>query len=191
MASSYECEVRFLITDIEKYRNRIGELGGIVRYPYEFTDHYYMPRNEKWDPVLKNIRIREWNYPKNPTCIYLIKNEVIELKGVKFKKSFYKEGKLSLFSASLEECKEVMADLGFAPWIIVEKKDCKLYDIPKKFITIEEFIPEIGWTGELEIAGDNLESASSYIKKSLDLLHIKEYTFKSVSRLVAEAKGLV
>ncbi|MBN1502212.1 hypothetical protein JW930_01600 [Candidatus Woesearchaeota archaeon] len=189
MASRYECEVRFFIKDIEKFRDRIKELGGIVKFPYEFTDYYYLHRNEKWNPILKNIRIREWSYPRKPTCIYLTKNEIKETKGIKFKKSLYKEGKLPLFSANIKECKEVLHDLGFLPWITVIKKECKLYEVPKKFITIEEYIPELGWTGELEIEGDNITSASEYIRKSLDLLKIKEYTYKSISSLVAEAKG--
>ena len=75
MASKYECEVRFLIKDIDKFRKRIHELEGTVRFPYEFTDYYYMPKHGKWDPVLKNIRIRVWNYPEKPTVIHVDKNE--------------------------------------------------------------------------------------------------------------------
>ena len=119
-------------------------------------------------------------------------NEVKEINGINFKKSLYKEGKLNLFKGSFDECKEILEDLGFRPWLVVKKQKCKLYDLKDHgIITIEEFIPEIGWTGELEIEGDDIEAASKYIKKSMELLQIKEYTFKSVAALVGEAKNLI
>ncbi len=59
MVSAYECEIRYFIDDIKEFKNRLKKLNAKLLFPYEFTDYYYVPKNEKWDPIRKNLRIRE------------------------------------------------------------------------------------------------------------------------------------
>ena len=192
MATPFECEVRFKIENIEKFNKRLLALNAKLEQDYEFTDYYYKPLKEKWNPVEKILRIRKWHYPKKPTKIYLVKNEVILKKGMKFKRSLYPEGKLPLYEGNLKTCKEILIDLGFEPWLTIEKKDAKLWDLPNHgFMVAVEFIKDINWYGEFEFDGHDINQAAYNIKKATTLLNIKDFSFKPVSVLVAEARNLI
>ncbi len=193
MVSKYEVEVRYFIDNIREFEERLKSLGRLL-YPYEFTDYYFKPKWTYWDPERKNIRIRVWKYPKKPTRIYLVKNEILEIDGIKFKRSLYEEGKLVLYEGDYSKCKEILEDLGFEEWIVVEKRNCKFYEIYHKdfiFRTVLEFIPNVGWVGELEFEGEDPNEAVRNLRKAIEILEIPEdkLTYKPVLSLVLCTKN--
>lgn len=189
MPSKFECEVRFLIKDVNAYRERMKGLGGKLKYKYAFTDFYYRPEKQTWGPIRRILRIRHWGKPKDPTTIYFVKNEIVENKKLKFKRSVYPEGKLPLFSGSLKRCREILKDLGFIEWITIKKQKAEFWNIPKhKFNTVIEFIPGLGWSGELEESGTNIAKAYKKLSEQLKYLNIdiKQADFRPISVIYAE-----
>ncbi len=173
MASLFECEVRFIIENIDDFKKRLKELEAELIFNYEFTDYYFRPKQGKWDPINKNIRIREWKTPKKSTTIYFVKNEILAIDKIKFKRALYPEGKVPLFSGDLETCKSLLIDLNFKPWFILKKEKSSIWKLPKyNFCTVSEYIPGIGWWGELEFEGKDPNKAKGEIEKALKLLEI-------------------
>jgi len=173
MTQPYECEVRFEIDDIEDFEARLGGLGARIAFPYEFTDHYYKPLAEHWDPVEKNIRIRQWMQPQKDSIIYIVKLQIISIDGLQFKRSLYPEGKLVLFTGPLETCRELLDDLGFEFWFSLRKEKAQLWEVPRHgFFTAVEYIESLGWTAELEFEGDDPQKAGSAIHQALQALKI-------------------
>ena len=192
MDSPYECEVRYFIDDIESYQRRLDALGVETLYSYEFTDYYYHPLHEKWNPVEKNLRIRHWLKPSNPTAVLFCKNEVFSDKGLRFKRAVYKQGKIPLFTGDMDECKTLLSDLGFQPWIAVAKKEAKLLEIPSYGTrTAVEFIDGLGWIGELEVEGSSIGDAARLLRTSLGVLEIDldSVDFRPISAIVSDTPG--
>jgi len=173
MTQSYECEVRFIIDDIEKFQARLVHLGARIALPYEFTDHYYKPLAGHWDPIDKNIRIRQWIKPQKESTIYFVKLEIISIGELQFKRSLFPEGKLSLFTGPLDTCRKLLDDLGFEFWFSLRKEKACLWEVPGHgFFTAVEYIEGLGWTAELEFEGQDPEKAASAIRQALDALRI-------------------
>lgn len=193
MASLFECEVRFNIKDIKLFKKRLKQLGARLIYKYEFTDYYFKPKKEKWNPIEKILRIREWNFPKNPTTIYFVKNEIISMGDIKFKRAVYPQGKVPLFAGDLGLCKSLLNDLGFELWFVLKKKKCKFWSLPKhNFETVTEYIDGLGWSGELEFEGKNIAKAKIQIEKALSILEIPKnlVSFKPISAIFAEKQKI-
>ena len=194
MTSLFECEVRYEIKDINALEEKLSELGAIVLYPYEFTDYYFKPARERWDPLGKNLRIREWKTPENPTTIFFVKIEIASLGNLQFKRALYPEGKVPLFSGSVYMCRSLLEDLGFESWFEIHKTKAKLWKIPDHgFITAVEYIEGLGWTGELEFEGEDPEEAGQNINKALGALDIQDdlVSFKPISVIFAEKKNIL
>jgi len=173
MTQPYECEVRFGIEDIEDFESRLGCLGARIAFPYEFADHYYKPPAEHWDPIKKNIRIRQWIQPEKESIIYFVKLEIISIDGLQFKRSLYPEGKLPLFKGSLDTCRKLLDDLGFEFWFSLRKEKARLWEVPRHgFFTAVEYIEGLGWTAELEFEGQDPPKASLAIQQALQALKI-------------------
>ena len=173
MTQPFECEVRFGIDNIEDFQARLGRLGARIAFPYEFTDHYYKPPAGNWDPVEKNIRIRQWIKPQKESTIYFVKLEIISIEGLQFKRSLYPEGKLPLFTGTLEMCRTLLDDLGFEFWFSLRKEKARLWEVPRHgFFTAVEYIEGLGWTAELEFEGNDLQKAGSAIRQALNALKI-------------------
>ena len=173
MTQPFECEVRFGIDDIEDFQARLGRLGAKIAFPYEFTDHYYKPPAGNWDPVEKNIRIRQWIQPQKESTIYFVKLEIISLDGLQFKRSLYPEGKLPLFTGTVEMCRALLDDLGFEFWFSLSKEKARLWEVPRHgFFTAVEYIEGLGWTAELEFEGNDPQKAGSAIRQALKALKI-------------------
>ena len=113
MASLFECEVRFTIEDIDAFELRLAELNAISGYHYEFQDHYFRPVNETWNPVEKNLRVREWAFPAHPTTIYFVKNEILTIDGLQFKRAMYHHYQPAIFH---RQC-----TLGFRSWAVLSR----------------------------------------------------------------------
>lgn len=190
----FECEVRFPIVDINIHKKHILDLGGRLVYKYGFDDHYYHPELGTWDPVEKVLRIRYWLKPKKSTTIYFVQNKVIEKNGLKFKRSVYPEGKLPLFSGGLDRCQEVLRDLGFKKWFVVKKRKAEFWEIPAYgFETVFEFIPGLGWSGELEEEGENVQKAKKRLDDELNLLGVdlSRVDHRPISVIYAEHLGIL
>ena len=192
MASLFECEVRYAIADIDAFRRHLEKQGGKILFPYEFTDHYFKPVGETWRLSERNLRIRDWNYPSEPTTIFFVKTEIVTIDDLQFKRALYPEGKVPMYSGSIGACRSLLADLGFEPWFEVAKKDSALWELPRHgFKTPLEFIEGLGWTGELEFEGENPYEAKENIESALQVMAIpkEKVTFKPVSEIFAEATG--
>jgi adenylate cyclase class IV len=175
MTQPYECEVRFEIDNIEDFQARLEQLGAKIAFPYEFTDHYYKPLAGYWNPVEKNIRIRQWIQPEKESIIYFVKLDIISIDGLQFKRSLYPEGKLPLFTGSLDICRKLLDDLGFEFWFSLRKEKACLWEVPGHgFFTAVEYIEGLGWTAELEFEGQDTEKAASSIRQALDTLKIPQ-----------------
>jgi adenylate cyclase class IV len=183
MTQPYECEVRFGIDDIEAFQARLEQLGAEIALPYEFTDHYYKPLEGYWNPVEKNIRIRQWIQPENGTprgvshcgesIVYFVKLEILSIDGLQFKRSLYPEGKLPLFTGPLDTCRMLLEDLGFEFWFSLRKEKACLWEVPQhNFFTAVEYIEGIGWTAEIEFEGNDPSKAGSAIQQALSVLQI-------------------
>ena len=173
MTQPYECEVRFGIDDIEDFQARLDRLGAKIAFPYEFTDHYYKPPAGNWDPVEKNIRIRQWVQPQKESTIYFVKLEIVTIEGLQFKRSLYPEGKLPLFTGPLDTCRALLDDLGFEFWFSLRKEKARLWEVPRHgFFTAVEYIEGLGWTAELEFEGNDPQKAGSAIRQALKVLKI-------------------
>ncbi len=128
MTQPFGCEVRFGIEDIDDFEAKLGWLEARVVLDYEFTDHYYKPAGSDWDPVKKNLRIRERIRPQKDPIIYFVKLEVVSAEGLRFKRALLAEGKLALFTGSLERCRALLAELGFETWFSVRKQKARLWE---------------------------------------------------------------
>lgn len=194
MTQPFECEVRFRIESIEKFEARLRALGARIAYSYEFTDHYYKPADMRWDPVEKNIRIRQWTEPRNEPAVYLVKLEIVSIEGLQFKRSLYPEGKLPLFTGPLEACRTLLADLGFEFWFSLKKQRGRLWEVPvHRFCTAAEYIEGLGWTAELEFDGNDPQTAKSAIKQALKVLDVPQHkvTHKPISAIYLEGGNVV
>ena len=131
MANKFECEVRFRIENIRDFEARLNQLGGNIAYHYEFIDYYYKPVGKQWNPVKKNLRIRDWIKPQKETIIYFDKLEIMSIGDLQFKRSMYPEGKLLLFRNKLSFCKTLLEDMGFELWFSIKKEKARFWEISK------------------------------------------------------------
>jgi len=197
MTSEYECEVRFFIDDIDEYRKRLVSLESKKILDYEFTDHFYQPCTGNWNPSKKLIRIREWEkHPEREGLaeVLFTETDVKDIDGLKFKRSKFPEGKVQLYTGSLEDCANLLTDLGYVHWLDLVKKDCQFFELPKYgFASVIENVKGLGWTGELEEAGYNPAIAAKNIREHLSILGISESqtSWKPLVLIYAEKKGLM
>ena len=192
MTQPFECEVRFVIDDIEDFQARLGRLGAKIALPYEFTDHYYKPPAGNWDPVKNNIRIRQWIQPEKESTVYFVKLEIISIEGLQFKRSLYPEGKLPLFTGPFDTCRTLLDDLGFEFWFSLRKEKARLWEVPRHgFFTAVEYIEGLGWTAELEFEGNNPQKAGSAIRQALKALRIprQKVTHNPISAVYLQNKA--
>ena len=193
MASLFECEVRYEIEDISALESKLGELCARIIYPYEFNDYYFRPLSEQWSLSEKNLRIRDWKTPENPTTVFFVKTEIVMIDGIQFKRALYPQGKVPLFSGTLDDCARLLEDMGFESWFTIRKTMAKLWEIPDHgFITAVEYIEDLGWSGELEFEGEYPEKAAAGIKRALELLKVpgRAVSYKPISRIFTERMGI-
>lgn len=172
MTAPFECEVRFLIADIDAFRRGIAVLGGGVRFEYAFTDHYYRPHGGAWDPTTRALRVREHHRPPQPSEVLLTWVDLVHVDGLAFKRSRFPEGKVRLHLGSVGECRSIADGLGYEPWLVVRKLTCEFYDIPDVGELVVEQVDGIGWMGEVEVPGHDPQAAASAIRRKLDALRV-------------------
>ena len=165
MAHAFECEVRFKIENISDFEARLNQLGACIAYDYEFVDYYYKPVGKQWNPIEKNLRIRNWIKPSQPT--------------------------LPLYKNNLSVCKTVLEDIGFEFWFSVKKEKARLWKIPQhNFCIAIEHIKGLEWIGELEFEGSEPEKAKLAIENALNILSVPQQlvTYKPISAIYFEQK---
>lgn len=178
--------------------NKLKTLNATVRYSYEFTDHYYQPlMTTPWDPLTQTLRLRQWKKKGNEQIqceILFTKIEILSHNGLLFKRAIYPKSKIQLVQNSFQTCQSILNDLGFKPWFRIEKRQCKLYEIQNpQFITNHEHIKNLGWYGEVEVEGSNLDLAASSLKTYLSILKINktQISHKPLARIYAEKRGII
>jgi adenylate cyclase class IV len=190
MTSKFECEVRFLIHNIEEFERRLRSLNARLLFPYEFIDYYFKPKSSNpWDPQMKTLRLREWITPKKESEVLFTRTETVERGGILFKRSVYPDGKVKLMKGSSNVCRKFLSDLGFEEWFRIVKKECKLFEIPKpNFKTVYEYVEGLGWSGELEVGGSDVNEAAKNLKDFLSVLKIRrdDVRFEPLSKIYAE-----
>ncbi len=172
MTAPYECEVRFLIDDIDAFRRRLTSVGGRARFEYAFTDHYYRPPGGIWDPRERALRIREHHRPAQPAEVLLTWTDLVHVGGLSFKRSRFPEGKVRLYAGALADCRAVAGGLGYEPWLIVRKAAGLFYEIPQLGELVAEQVDGIGWMCEVEVEGEDSAAAAAAIRRKLDALGV-------------------
>lgn len=173
MTAPYECEVRFLIDDIESFRARLAALGARVIQEYAFTDHYYRPaggalhqmvQGGAWNPLEHALRIREHHRPAQAAEVLLTWTELRGTDGLRFKRSRLPEGKARLYRGAPDDCRTVVGGLGFEPWLVVRKETGIMYAVPDLGELVIEHVGGVGWMCEVEVEGRDPEVAAQAIR---------------------------
>lgn len=172
MTAPFECEVRFLIPDRAAFERALAQRGGRVRLCYAFTDHYYRPSGGTWDPRTRALRIREHHQPPQPSEVLVTWTDMMSAGGLSFKRARLPEGKVRLYTGTLEACRTVIDALGYEPWLVVRKTACAFYDIPDLGPLVIEDVAGLGSMAEIEVAGEDPEAAGASIRRTLDALRI-------------------
>lgn len=185
----HEAEIRILISDIAKIKNKLQALNAHLEYTYQETDHYYKPRKDSWKLDEKNLRIREWQFPYTHSEIYFSQNEIYNSGSLQFKKSVFPEGKVLLYKNSFETCHKLLESLGFLTWFEIKKKKGEIWSFGKnKYHFCIENIENLGYCAEIEIKNQSRESIRNMITKELELLEIdiKDVSPKPLSLIYLE-----
>ena len=172
MTAPFECEVRFLIPDRAAFERGLAQRGASVRFRYAFTDHYYRSWGGEWDPRTRAVRIREHHQPTQASEVLVTWTDMMHAAGLSFKRSRLPEGKVRLYTGTLEASRTVVDALGYDPWLVVRKTACAFYDIPDLGALVIEDVEGIGSMAEIEVAGEDPEAAAVSIRRKLDALRI-------------------
>jgi len=161
-------EIRFLLTPsaatklLKTWRREDRRLE-----PYSFTDYYFTGGRSP-------AKIRRWNSPHTP------KVEIIF-----HKRKFGVKTERSQDATSLEAASKELKSLGFKPYLRIVKE--RAWVVSKKGMPTYalEFVPGLGWTGEIEVPLKNRKKIPSLVK---DLRHTGTIraTRKSMLQLMEE-----
>ncbi len=190
MTAPFECEVRFPVADIEAFHDRLRALGARVAQAYAFTDYYHQPAGTRWDPRTRALRIREHHEPPQGSELLLTEVEILDHAGLPFKRSRFPEGKVRLYAGTREACAEIARGLGFVPWMVVPKRDGRLFAVPSIGELVTEYVDPVGWMCEVEQDGADPEQAAGAIRRTLDILGIDSGTVTADPVAAIVAKGL-
>ncbi len=185
----FETEVRFRIDDIAEFHKTVAKLNVKLIKEYAFTDHYFKPLVGEWNSLEKTLRIRDWRKPDLPTAIYLTKDEVRHEGGFSFKRSVYPEGKKTIFTGTFNECQQILHDLGFHEVYFIEKKQGFVWqDTVQELEFCAEETDVLGWTGEMEIDGSDLEYVKQRIAWHQEVLHLsdEQLSFKPLAVMIED-----
>ncbi len=157
----FECEIRFLIDDIDKFMKRVNEFNPIVFRKYAFNDVFYIPEQagEEWIKGFKLLRVRRWIKPVKYSQILFTHVRYVTVKGIPFKHTVYKGGKIEFYRGAFKTAKKIVRDLGFKHWITVKKEWGCLYRLEAlegRILCIEK-VKDLGYVGEIEVWGMDLE----------------------------------
>ena len=165
MVKPYEAEVRFFVPP--NYRKRLEELGFRVTKEYSFTDHFFEPF-EGWKGN-KSLRARDWG----DRCEILFDSvDIVEINGLRFKRSKYPEGKVKLFEGSLSRCLELLGDMQFRKCGEIRKEEGYLMTDGEHTVALEKINGK--YVLEIEVEGFDVSEAFKKIEDIMNLLDLKE-----------------
>lgn len=170
MTAPYEAEVRVRVPRIEELRAKLQALGAQPTVTYAFTDHYYQPRGYRWPPQRQSLRVRE--FPSGHAEVLYTRIALVDEGGLSFKRSLLPQGKAVLARGTPSECRALLDDLGFLPWLRVRKLSGELIEIPGTGTIACEEIEGHGWWLEAEVEGASPSEASQRLKARLLALGI-------------------
>jgi len=166
-------ELRFLIKDPKLLINQL-KLEDRKFEPYRFTDFYYqLPGQGK-----RIAKIRKWGSRHKPRLQLII---VRRLAGQK------KETREVIRNFKTAEAK--LKALGYRKRLLIEKKKAWLVLKAGEPEIAIEFVPNLGWTGEVEFKSKN-KSVKTYIKK-LKSLGAFNFSAKSLLQIVLEHRPIL
>lgn len=151
MTAAYEAEVRVRVPRIAEMRTRLDRLHARPISAYAFTDHYYRPAASPWPPEQRTLPIREFN-PQEAEVLFS-RIALITEGSLTFKRV--------LHHGPASECRALLDDLGFVPWLRVRKRQGEILEIPGVGTIACEEIEGHGWWLEVEVAGTDPAAAAS------------------------------
>jgi len=141
-------EIRFFFSD-KKIKNvlKIWRSEKRIFVPYSFTDFYFMKGN-------KIVKIRRWKSKHNP---------MLEFIDIERKRGLKKEESKTV--KNMKDKVKELKDSGYKEKGIIEKKKAWLiYKTNKPTADYAiEFIPRLGWSGEIEVPEKDKNLIPSYI----------------------------
>ena len=140
--------------------------------PYSFSDFYF--RSERSSKKL--AKVRKWKKPKRPIEIIFFSRD----KGVKTEE----RKKMKNFA----QASNFLEGMGYESYLTIDKK--KAWMVKKDGTEYAfEFIPELGWTGEVEIPVGEKHRLNEEIAK-LKLHGAKTFSLSSLLDAMEKKKGL-
>ncbi|OGZ26751.1 MAG: hypothetical protein A2365_02570 [Candidatus Nealsonbacteria bacterium RIFOXYB1_FULL_40_15] len=190
MAKAFECEIRYSVDDIAEFKKKLEKLNAKHVFDYKFQDFYFRPESKEWDYFKKNLRIR--HKEGHSTRILFDKIETKSFNGLEFKRSVFPEGKLLIYSGELDSCRNLLLDLGFKEWLVINKEQGELWELGDLKIALEK-IEGLGWTFEMEFKGEDPEKAGKEIEKAVEKLGLDKNCLWSdpISVIYAKANNLI
>lgn len=188
----FETEVRFSIPDIKAFLQIVDSLDLNLIKEYACIDYYFQPVVGHWNSLEKTVRIRVWEKSDLPTAIYMTKDEIRHDGDFSFKRSLYPEGKKIIFKGEQKDCQLVLNDLGFKEAYSVQKRQGYVWQSLQQEL---EFCAEetdlLGWTGEMEIDGSDLEYIKQRIDRHKKILNLKDdqLSYKPMAVMIEEMLG--
>jgi len=135
--------------------------------PYSFTDYYFTGGKSP-------AKIRSWNSPHAPKVEIMF-----------HKRRFGVKTERSQAAAGLETASKELKSLGFKPYLRIVKERAWLVSKKGMPTYALEFVPGLGWTGEIEVPLKNRKKIPSLVE---DLRHMGtiRVTRKSMLQLMEE-----
>jgi len=172
-----ECEIRFLIEDINKFKDHLSTLDHYVVKEYSFTDHIYKPYilTDKWIDFEKIMRIRTWKHPIKRSELLFSSITLEKVEDFIFKRSIFPNGKVILFTGTNEGAAEILKELDYEPWFQIEKTNGKLIIVKEgDFSFVLEEIKNLGYSVEIEVWDEDFEKIKNRFTQILGWLNLKK-----------------
>ena len=172
-----ECEIRFLIDDIKKFKDHLSTINSHVIKEYSFTDHVFKPKilTEKWESFEKIMRIRAWKLPLQKSQVLFSYITLEKVGEFIFKRSIVPNGKVNLFEGTHDEAFNIVKELDYEPWFNIEKTNGKLIVVKDwDFSFVLEEITNLGFSVEIEVWDENYEKVKNRFNEILGVLNLNK-----------------
>ncbi|MHA1892958.1 MAG: CYTH domain-containing protein [Candidatus Helarchaeota archaeon] len=171
-----ECEIRFLIQDVKKFEEHLKSIDHVIEKEYSFIDHFFKPKSftSEWKNFQKTMRVRAWEIPKNTSEILFSKVKYEEKDNLSFKRAFFPQGKVKLYSGNLDFAFKLLKELEYDFWFKIEKKKGKVIDVKSEnFSFVLEEIKGLGFSIEIEVFDDDPQRIRKKFTKIINVLNLK------------------
>ena len=176
MTKPFEAEARFEVPG--NFLEKLINMGFEITLKYSFEDVFFSPRGG-WKEKGKLLRVRKWH---DGRCeVLFTRVEVIEVNGLSFKRSLYKEGKVKLYEGLGEECEALLKDMEFEECGRIKKEEGYLLRKGDVEVALERINGR--WLLEIEVEGRELEEARKNMERIMRLLNLKNPIPKPVAEI--------